>query len=127
MSTALVAYASTYQNGFPSTLNPLTNSTQAAADCNQAGLLPQKRVVGPYEGYTFRYTPVYPDNQHSPAISPKAAAANCISGGASGYTVNADPVKTGKSGMRHFYTDQTGIIRYSTDDKPANGNSPSLQ
>ena len=127
VNRALVAYASTYQNGFPSTLTPLTNSTQAATNCNQAGLLPQERVIGPYEGYAFRYKPAYPDNQRSPAISPKAAAANCVSGGASGYTVNADPVKTGKSGIRHFYTDQTGIIRYSTEDKPADENSPSLQ
>jgi hypothetical protein len=127
VSTALVAYASTYQNGFPSTLSALVNSTQGATDCNQAGLLTQKRIAGQYKGYTFRYKPNYPDNQRTPAISPKAAAANCVSGGASGYTVNADPVTTGRSGMKHFYTDQTGIIRYSTDDKPADGNSPSLQ
>jgi hypothetical protein len=127
LSTALVAYASTYQNGFPSTLNPLLDSFRQETNCNQAGLVPQNRVTGQYKGYAFRYKPMYPDNQHAPAISPKAAAAGCVSGGASGYTLNADPVEPGKTGFRHFYIDQTGIIRYSASDKPADVNSPALQ
>jgi hypothetical protein len=125
VSTALVGYASTYQNGFPSTLNPLVEPAGIPADCNHAGLLSQN--LDPYKGYAFLYKPIYPDNQRAPAISPKAAAANCISGGASGYTLNADPVAAGQTGLRHFYIDQTGIIRYSNDDKPADENSPSLQ
>lgn len=127
VSTALVVYASTYQNGFPSTLNPLLDSSRQETNCNQAGLLPQNRVAGQHEGYIFRYKPIYPDNQRAPAISPKAAAANCVLGGASGYTLNADPVDAAASGLRHFYTDQTGIVRYSTEGKPADENSPSLQ
>jgi Domain of unknown function (DUF4190) len=127
VSTALVSYASAYQNGFPSTLNPLTESAGQAADCNHAGLLAEARFAGQYSGYVFHYRPLYPDSRSSPAISPKAAAANCVSGGASGYSLVADPIEPGKTGVRHFFIDQTGIIRYSMSDKPVDANSPSLQ
>jgi hypothetical protein len=128
LNAALVTYAATYQNGFPSTLNPLTDPVPGASTgCNNAALIPPSFIASNHSGYTIHYKPLYPDDHRAPAISPKAAAANCISGGASGYTLNADPIDARKRGGTHYYTDQTGIIHYSTDDKPADENSPSLQ
>jgi hypothetical protein len=28
--------------------------------------------------------------------------------------MNADPLSAGKTGQRHFFTDQTGVIRFNT-------------
>jgi hypothetical protein len=44
-------------------------------------------------------------------------------GHVTGYTVNADPFQFGKEGVRHFFTDQTGVIRYALD-QPADKDSP---
>jgi len=43
-----------------------------------------------------------------------------------GYTINADPAATGSTGMRHFFIDQTGVIR-SERDRPATEKSPPLE
>ncbi len=43
-----------------------------------------------------------------------------------GYTINADPAVAGSTGMRHFFLDQTGVIR-SERDRPATENSPPLE
>jgi type IV pilus assembly protein PilA len=41
------------------------------------------------------------------------------------YTVNADPFQGGVKGVRHFFTDQTGVIRWAMD-RPADKDSPSV-
>lgn len=43
----------------------------------------------------------------------------------SAYTINADPVTAGTTGARHFFIDQTGVIR-SERDRPADAHSPPL-
>ena len=47
-------------------------------------------------------------------------------GGASGYAITADPIEPNKSGRRHFYTDQTGVIRASSGDEQATVDSEPL-
>jgi len=39
--------------------------------------------------------------------------------------IYADPVTPGTTGQRHFFTDQTGVIR-AKPDGPANENSPPI-
>lgn len=41
------------------------------------------------------------------------------------YTINADPFQGRQRGLRHFFTDETGVIRYAVD-RPADKNSPPL-
>lgn len=41
------------------------------------------------------------------------------------FSATAEPVETGKTGIRHFYIDHTGIIRVAKD-KPANAKSPAV-
>jgi hypothetical protein len=42
------------------------------------------------------------------------------------YTINADPYQFGRKGLRHFYTDESGVIRYAID-QPADIHSQPLQ
>ena len=77
-------------------------------------------------GYIFTYTPQFPNGATAPVISPKAAAKGCIAGGASGYSVTADPLQRGTAGQRSFFTDQTGVIRWSAEEESANADSPPL-
>ena len=35
-------------------------------------------------------------------------------GDAQAYSINADPTVPGTTGDKHFYTDQTAVIRYNT-------------
>ena len=126
MNSALSTYGAEYGNGFPSDISALSSGDPANGNCNHAALIDSRLSAGRKDGYIFRYTPVFPDHRATPQISPKAAAANCTSGGASGYTIVADPAEPGKSGTVHFYSDQTGIIRYS-NDSPATASSDSLR
>jgi type IV pilus assembly protein PilA len=127
IEVAAQTYDSEYENGFPSSLEALGSEPGAKATCNHAGLLDQPLTDGRKYGYVFTYTPKYPDGSTEPVISPKAAANGCTSGGASGFTIVADPVQRGSTGRRSFYADQTGVIRYSNDGEPATADSQPLQ
>ena len=48
-------------------------------------------------GYVFGYMPGPADNQ----------------GHVLSYTITADPIQAGSTGVRHFFTDQSGVIRYN--------------
>lgn len=127
IDVAAVQYASGYENGFPSNFEVFGYGESIVGDCNHAGLIDRRLATGQKNGYIFTYTPQFPDGQSGPAVSPKAAAKRCTSGGASGFTVTADPVRRGSTGQRSFYTDQTGVIRYSNDGGSATADSPPLE
>ncbi len=44
-----------------------------------------------------------------------------------GFTLNADPASWDRTGARHFYTDATRVITYTSTDTPANASSQSIQ
>ena len=44
-------------------------------------------------------------------------------GNVASYKIYADPVTAGTTGNRHFFTDQSGVIRVESD-RPANEHSP---
>jgi type IV pilus assembly protein PilA len=127
INIAAVQYASTYQNGFPSNFEAFGNEEGSARNCNHAGLLDRRLGAGQRNGYIFNYSPRFPDGEPGPVVSPKAAAKGCTSGGASGYAVTADPIQRGSTAERSYYTDQTGIIRYSDNGEPATADSPPLE
>ncbi len=49
-----------------------------------------------------------------------------VSGSNSSFSIHARPLAFGSSGTRSFFSDQTGVIRYTTDDNPATATSPPL-
>jgi type IV pilus assembly protein PilA len=91
INTSAVAYSTTYPAvGYPVTLlslQPATPATSAAAD-----LIDVVLAAGTKSGYIFTFT----TDAKTPSV---------------GYTDVADPVVVGSSGQRHFFTNQSGVIR----------------
>ncbi len=110
INTAAITYEATYNCGFPKRLEtlgppPAGHETAAGAD-----LMDQRLAGGRKSGYTFTY---------------RAGAANgkgCVLH----YTVNADPIKPGVTGERHYFTDDTNVIRERAG-RPADRNSPAVE
>lgn len=46
------------------------------------------------------------------------------SGGANAFTINAGPLNPGSTGTRYFFSDESGVIRYSTAGTANNSSSP---
>jgi type IV pilus assembly protein PilA len=102
--TASTAYSSTWDNGYPPTLDAL-GGTGTAATCDASLLLDTLLTSPPYEkaGYTFGYTPVG---------APVTTGPGCGSPGANAYLVTATPVNSGFTGQRSFCSDTPGVIHF---------------
>jgi type IV pilus assembly protein PilA len=105
-NTSLVAYSTTYQTD-PSTnfsaLGPATTPSASAADLVDSLLGSATPVKS---GYSFTYTP-------------GTAQAGIITT----YTIKADPSNS-STGQRHFFTDQSGVIRANTQQVAAVTDQP---
>jgi prepilin-type N-terminal cleavage/methylation domain-containing protein len=108
INTAEVTYASTYpSSGFATSLGNLGGSGTSATSTNALLL---DNVLGngtssTKSGYTF-------------------AISNTSGSPVSTYQVNADPVSANQTGVRHFYTDASGVIRYNASAAATSGDSP---
>ena len=67
---------------------------------------PRPLTSGEEEGYMFTYVP-------GPAEA---------DGKRRHYTILARPLQFGKTGKQNFFTDETGVIRFTTENRPANSN-----
>ncbi len=110
-------YSSEFGNGFATSLAQLDGSGSGAGNCEHAMLVDPVLAGGQRHGYIFTYSA-------RPSSDPSAKG--CADPGASGFTVNADPVTRGTTGMRSFYTDETGVIRIEKSG-PASADSEILQ
>jgi type IV pilus assembly protein PilA len=119
-------YATEYGNGFPASFEVL-GGPGGALTCDQAGLVDGTLVrTHQKSGYVFTYTPKLPDDGPPPAVSAAAQAKGCTSAGVPAFELTAEPIQQESSGRRRFFTDQTGVIRYSTEGI-ATADSPPLQ
>lgn len=98
LNTAAVTHQAD-KGGFPSSLERL----------GAEGLIDGVLASGRKSGYVFTYVP---GDKNGDGLLDE-------------YTINADPIKPGNTGRRHFFTDATGIIRMETG-RPANKDSPPL-
>jgi type II secretory pathway pseudopilin PulG len=109
-NTAMVTYASQCPNvGYPASVK---NLGPGNGDCDRANLV-DFLLAGPApmkSGYRFFY-------------SPGAADA---SGHVLAYTITADPITENASGSRHFFVDESGVIRLSRG-APATADSQPIQ
>jgi type IV pilus assembly protein PilA len=108
MNTASITFNSTYGNYPPnlSDLGPANGGTptSTSADLLDQVLAPTGGVsVSTKSGYQFTYA----------STSPYAT-----------YTVNGDPVTVNQTGVRHFYTDQSGVVRYNASATAGVSDSP---
>jgi type II secretory pathway pseudopilin PulG len=109
-NTAMVMYATKCpQVGYP---RSVANLGPGLGDCERAGLMDDFLGIdgATRSGYTFHYSPAQPDDR----------------GAIMNFAITADPLTEGTNGVRHFYTDQTGIIRWNSAG-PADANSASIQ
>jgi len=109
-NTAMVTYAAQCQNiGFPASVQKLG---PGKGDCEGANLVgPQLAAPGAGKsGYTFFYSPGPADNL----------------GRVASYTITADPITDNTTGIRHFFSDESGVIRVSRGE-PATADSPPLR
>ena len=100
LNTAMVTYATECPKiGYPKDLRSLGAGRSGTDQCAHADLVDaQLGTALPIKhGYHFFYT-----------------AQVDADGMVTGYVLAADPVTPGTSGVRHFFTDQSGVIRYST-------------
>jgi len=104
LNTAAVTYSSTYPSvGYPGTLAELAPATPATSA--NADLVDSVLAAGTKSGYQFTWT----------------AGAGTPS---NGYSINADAVAQNTSGTRGFYTDQSGVIRYSAANGATSASAP---
>ena len=100
INTSQVVYQSSYGPGFAANLGQLSDGG-SAANCvppnaptaTSSCLIDSALASGTKSSYTFQYNPV----------SAGAVVAT--------YSVNADPITPNVSGVRHFYSDQSLVIR----------------
>ena len=106
INTANATYQTTYNVQFASDLTTLGGTTVAAAGtvppCTSANLIDINLGASDTpvkNGYQFAYA----------GINPVTPADAC--GSVTAYTISAAPSNLGSTGLRSFFTDQTGVIR----------------
>jgi type IV pilus assembly protein PilA len=106
----MVNYAAQCPNaGFPPSV---TNLGPGNGDCDGANLI-DAMLASPAavkSGYRFFYSPGSADN-----------AGHIVT-----YTITADPVSAGATGVRHFFTDESGVMRLSSGT-PATADSAPIE
>ena len=107
INTAEVTYASTYPTMGFTTLTNLGGPAGAAPTSAAAGLLDSVLASGTKSGYSFTLS----GDGQTPSVF---------------YSSNANPVTAGQTGVRFFYSDSSGVIRYNTTTSATSADS-SLQ
>ena len=107
INTSQVQFNSTYGQGFASTLSTLAGAAGTCTASNtSACLIDSVLGAGQKSGYSF-----------------VVAAAN----NNQTYTVTGVPIAIGQTGQRGFFSDQSGVIRFTPDGTAPNSTSTALQ
>jgi type IV pilus assembly protein PilA len=109
-NTAMVAYSTQCQDaGFPASVQ---NLGPGSGDCDGANLISVQLSMpaAAKNGYRFFYSPGPADNL----------------GRVVSYTITADPITDNTTGSRHFFLDESGVIRVAQGQQ-ATADSPPLQ
>jgi len=108
INTAEITYASTYPNHGFAALTNLGPNASGTVDETGAGLLDSVLSSGTKSGYVLAVT---------------TAGAASSGGPATIYAVTGDP-QNSQTGQRHFYSDQSGVIRYNVSQPASASDSP---
>ena len=94
ITTSEIGYQSSYAQ-YSDTLVQLAGAAPCTSSSTTACLIDPVLGAGQKSGYTFTYAPV-------------------VAGGVnSGFTVNADATTQGTTGDMHYFTDNSGVIRFN--------------
>ena len=103
LNTAMVTYQSTFNSGYPEGLNRLGVPSHGPPDLNNADLV-DPVLAGRSEGGTnFSFT----KDGYLFWFTPGPGGFGRITT----YSIQADPIKRGKTGQRSFFTNETFVIR----------------
>jgi type IV pilus assembly protein PilA len=95
LNTACVTFSTTY-GGYPGTLTIMGGEgTASLPTSTSAELIDNVLQTGIKSGYSFSFSAGTADS----------------AGNIDNYSVSASPITAGVTGIRYFYTDQTGVIR----------------
>ena len=106
LNTSLVTYSTTYPEvGYPANLKALSGEENQQPSPEHATLIDPGFLKEPAikNGYEFRYTRI----------------------GISGYQITATPQQYDQ-GQESFFTDETAVIRFTKESRPATANDPPL-
>jgi type IV pilus assembly protein PilA len=120
INSSAVTYASAWGVEFPASLAALGGAPGGVAVCG-ADLLMDPVLANATAAATAKsgYFFTYVGANATPAV-----------GGCTGflnYTIVAQPVTVGQTGQRGFFSDESGVIRYTTDGSAPTVASPPLQ
>src|SRR5580658_5458683 len=119
INTGAITYSSTYGAGYPPALANIggtgTSSTCAGSLFVDNSLATAVSAATAKSGYYFTYT----------AGGTAVTVGSCT--GNPSYTLLATPSVQGQTGQRLFYSDQTGVIRFTSDGTTPSVSSPALQ
>lgn len=123
--TASVAYSTTYGNGYAPTLGALGGPRGAvAATCDNALLIDDLLSnngtgnTSSKSGYGYTYIP---------GTAMARPALGCTAAGLLDFQLRADPVGQGATGQKRFFTDQSAVIRFTSDGSVPTASSPPIQ
>jgi len=108
INTAAITYASTYNAGYPTTLQAMQPPAGTAnPTASAAGLVDSVLASGSKSGYTFSYSP-----------------GTAVGGRIDTYNLNAAPTTPGTTGTNFYFTDQSGVIRQNSTGTASASDSP---
>lgn len=110
INTAEITYASTYNDSYSADLASLGPGSGEVPAASCAGLIDEILASGKKSGYLFQYVPGPADRRHRIRT----------------YTVVARPESHGKTGLKSFFVDETGVIRETSKDRAPTANDPPL-
>lgn len=103
INTAEITYASTYNAGYSANLASLAPPASGVQpSLTAAGLIDSVLAGGVKNAYRFEYKPGPAEN-----------------GRIDSYTVTARPIKYATCGYNSYFTDESGVIRSTGEDRPA--------
>ena len=107
INTSCVTFSTTYGIGFPTSLPNLVGNPPGTATSASADLIDSVLGAGLKSGYAFTLTGGAVVNGVNPT-----------------YTVTADPQVAGSTGVRHFFSDQSNVIRFNLSAQATSTDSP---
>ncbi len=129
---AIIKAETMYNNTFrtySTTLAQLGPATGGQPSVSASGDLTDTSLInGTKSGYIFKYTPTGAGNSGGGGSSEAGSGGTNTSAGAAtvlGFTVNADPQVPGKTGVAHYYTDESGAIHVN-NTAPAGPTDPTI-
>lgn len=118
--TSAVTYHTVYGNGYPASLAVLAPPMDGSVNysCDAAGLIDDLLAAGQQWGYRIAYNGGELVEQRYEG---------CTVVGVLSFWVSARPLEYGVTGWHSFFVDDSGVIRWTSEDREATEDDPALE